>query len=132
MYRLYLGYPAISKRPEFFKFYDPTICSNDDRKHECFEIFYEAMSSLDPSMVYTLLERMNLKGLLKDRAMPCVEIGFRIIEKLVGVLDVNSLLSYAECIETYTGRNALLEHKNSAYVIFMSIYEKYCKEDANW
>ncbi|CAB0039888.1 unnamed protein product [Trichogramma brassicae] len=125
LYVVYLAYPALAKQPAMHQFLNPMLCSVDERKRECLEVVGEAIGSMNPDEILGLLAMSNVKNLLRDKVLACIDSGFRIVEKLINVLSAQQLLEYAAIIEMYTNKTALLEHKNGAYVIFMNIYEKF-------
>ncbi|KAL7293632.1 hypothetical protein TKK_0012714 [Trichogramma kaykai] len=125
LYVVYLAYPALAKQPAIHQFLNPMLCSVDERKRECLEVVGEAIGSMNADEILGLLAMSNVKNLLRDKVLACIDSGFRIVEKLINVLSAQQLLEYAAIIEMYTNKTALLEHKNGAYVIFMNIYEKF-------
>ncbi|OXU30252.1 hypothetical protein TSAR_008822 [Trichomalopsis sarcophagae] len=128
-YLTFIGCPVLSIREELRQFRDPVPLENDERRAECFEIFLESMTNLTSEEIFSMLNSMNLAGLLHDRVFPCVDVGFRILYRLTFILEDPQLLPYAQVVEVYTKRETLLEHKKMAYAFFMHIYEKRTNQD---
>lgn len=128
-YLTFIGCPILSTCEELRRFRDPVPVENDERRAECFEIFLESMTNLTTEEIFSMLNSMKFAGLLRDRVLPCVDVGFRLLYRLTFILEEPQLLPYAQVIEVYTRKDTLLEHKKMAYAFFMHIYEKHTNQD---
>lgn len=125
-YSMYKCLPCLVEHEDLLTYINPVGLKNDECKAECFEIFLTTMMDLDPSVVFARLESMQFVDLLREKTLlPCVEVGFRIIDKLVLIFDAQQLLPCARAVKEYARQDALWEHRSNAVWFFVGIYKNY-------
>ncbi|XP_058788804.1 DNA-dependent protein kinase catalytic subunit-like [Phymastichus coffea] len=127
-YLMYTVCPWLARYKDFLTFINPLDLKDGECKVKCFEMIWETMAGSEPSVIYKKLENMKFIELLHDKTIvPCVSMGFKIIDELVQIFNIQQLLPYARVVEMYAKKDVLIDHKSSAIWFFISVYKKCIK-----
>jgi hypothetical protein len=126
---LCVGCPRLVGREELHPFMDLRLVEDDKCRADCMDLFLKAMDDLEAEALVPQLERVNLKGVLRDWDLPCLNVAFKIVDKLRKFLDAERLLPYAQLLVAYAKPNVLLEYKRTAYGFFVRAYEAHASDE---